>query len=181
MRAVKLATKKRRYAPIRSGERPPPSEWKRPTSSRKRTSCGRSCQDWRRPQTLSLGVRLEVVFPWLDMDETSEHKPRIQMLGHLAVSTGPRVDPGRTGVEPFLLPTCRGTRSRPSALARPRCPCARPALQPLASCGRAAGDQKYEVAYESKKTRKSASAVKKAVKKVGNVRGKVEKKLARTK
>jgi hypothetical protein len=46
---------------------------------------------------------------------------------------------------------------------------------------RVAGKQEYEVRYESKKTGKSATAVKKAVKKVGNVRGKVEKKLARRK
>jgi hypothetical protein len=44
-----------------------------------------------------------------------------------------------------------------------------------------AGGQKYEVAYESKKTGRSAPAVKKAVRKVGNVRKKVEKKLARKK
>jgi hypothetical protein len=46
---------------------------------------------------------------------------------------------------------------------------------------RVAGGQKYEVSYEAKKTGKSASAVKKTVKKVGNVRKKVEKKLARKK
>ena len=34
MRDRKLATKKRDCAPIRTGEQPPPSEWKRPTSSR---------------------------------------------------------------------------------------------------------------------------------------------------
>ena len=42
---------------------------------------------------------------------------------------------------------------------------------------RGAGGQKYEVRYEAKKTGKSASAVKKAVKKVGNARKKVEKRL----
>ncbi|KRR03905.1 hypothetical protein CQ12_32620 [Bradyrhizobium jicamae] len=42
-----------------------------------------------------------------------------------------------------------------------------------------AGGQNYEVQYEAKKTRKSAPAVKKAVKKVGNVRKRVEKKLGR--
>jgi hypothetical protein len=42
-----------------------------------------------------------------------------------------------------------------------------------------AGSQKYEVAYEAKKTGRSAPAVKKAVKKVGNVRKKVEKRLGR--
>ena len=42
---------------------------------------------------------------------------------------------------------------------------------------RVAGKQDYEVSYEAKKTRKSASAVKKAVKKVGNSRKKVEKRL----
>jgi hypothetical protein len=46
---------------------------------------------------------------------------------------------------------------------------------------RVAGGQKYEVAYESKKSGRSASAVKKAVKKVGNARGKVEKRLGRKK
>ena len=44
---------------------------------------------------------------------------------------------------------------------------------------RVAGGQKYEVSYEAKKTKKSASAVKKAVKKVGNIRKKVEKTLKR--
>ena len=42
---------------------------------------------------------------------------------------------------------------------------------------RVAGKQEYEVSYEAKKTRKSASAVKKAVKKVGNSRKRVEKAL----
>nr|WP_080664211.1 DUF3606 domain-containing protein [Bradyrhizobium elkanii] len=47
---------------------------------------------------------------------------------------------------------------------------------------RVAGGQRYEVSYESKKTGRSASAVKKAVKKVGNSgnsRRKVERRLAR--
>jgi hypothetical protein len=44
---------------------------------------------------------------------------------------------------------------------------------------RVAGGQNYEVKYESKKTRRSASAVKKAVKKVGNSRKRVEKRLGR--
>ncbi len=38
---------------------------------------------------------------------------------------------------------------------------------------RVAGGQDYEVRYESKKTRKSAPAVKKAIKKVGSSRNKV--------
>jgi hypothetical protein len=42
---------------------------------------------------------------------------------------------------------------------------------------RVAGGQDYEVSYESKKTRKSAGAVKKVVKKVGNSRKRVEKAL----
>jgi hypothetical protein len=42
---------------------------------------------------------------------------------------------------------------------------------------RVAGGQDYEVRYEAKKTRKSASAVKKAVKKIGNSRKKIEKAL----
>lgn len=42
-----------------------------------------------------------------------------------------------------------------------------------------AGGQKHEVRYEAKKTGRSASAVKKAVKKVGNARKRVEKRLAR--
>jgi hypothetical protein len=45
---------------------------------------------------------------------------------------------------------------------------------------RVAGGQDYEVRYEAKKTRKSAPAVKKAVKKVGNSRNKVERKLTRS-
>lgn len=44
---------------------------------------------------------------------------------------------------------------------------------------RVAGGQDYEVRYEAKKTGRSASAVKKAVKKVGTSRKKVERKLAR--
>jgi hypothetical protein len=42
---------------------------------------------------------------------------------------------------------------------------------------RVAGGQKYEVAYEAKKTGKKPSAVRKAVKKVGNSRKKVNKAL----
>ncbi|XUM19878.1 DUF3606 domain-containing protein [Bradyrhizobium oligotrophicum S58] len=44
---------------------------------------------------------------------------------------------------------------------------------------RVAGGQDYEVRYEAKKSGRSASAVKKAVKKVGNSRKKVERKLTR--
>jgi Protein of unknown function (DUF3606) len=44
---------------------------------------------------------------------------------------------------------------------------------------RVAGRQDYEVQYEAKKTGKSAPAVKKAVKKVGNARKRVEKRLGR--
>ncbi|WP_035709165.1 DUF3606 domain-containing protein [Bradyrhizobium genomosp. I (2014)] len=44
---------------------------------------------------------------------------------------------------------------------------------------RVAGGQKHEVAYEAKKSGRSASAVKKAVKKVGNSRKRVEKRLGR--
>jgi len=44
---------------------------------------------------------------------------------------------------------------------------------------RVAGGQDYEVRYEAKKTGKSAPAVKKAVKKVGNARKRVEKRLGR--
>ena len=44
---------------------------------------------------------------------------------------------------------------------------------------RVAGGQNYEVRYKSKKTGRSASAVKKAVKKVGNSRKRVEKRLDR--
>jgi Protein of unknown function (DUF3606) len=42
-----------------------------------------------------------------------------------------------------------------------------------------AGGQDYEVCYEAKKIGKSGSAVKKAVKKVGNSRKRVEKRLGR--
>lgn len=45
--------------------------------------------------------------------------------------------------------------------------------------GKVAGGQKHEVRYEAKKSGRSASAVKKAVKKVGNSRKRVEKRLAR--
>jgi Protein of unknown function (DUF3606) len=44
---------------------------------------------------------------------------------------------------------------------------------------RVAGGQDYEVRYETKKTGRSSSAVKKAVKKVGNSRERVEKRLER--
>ena len=44
---------------------------------------------------------------------------------------------------------------------------------------RVAGGQDYEVGYEAKKTGHSRPAVKKAVKKVGNSRKRVEKRLAR--
>ncbi|MBM7483933.1 DUF3606 domain-containing protein [Bradyrhizobium sp. 44] len=44
---------------------------------------------------------------------------------------------------------------------------------------RVAGGQKHEVGYEAKKTGRSAPAVKKAVKKVGNSRKRVEKRLGR--
>ena len=44
---------------------------------------------------------------------------------------------------------------------------------------RVAGGQDYEVAYEAKKSGKKASAVRKAVKKVGNSRKKVDKALKR--
>ncbi|NPU09941.1 MULTISPECIES: DUF3606 domain-containing protein [Bradyrhizobium] len=45
---------------------------------------------------------------------------------------------------------------------------------------RVAGGQDYEVGYEARKSGRSASAVKKAVKKVGNSRKKVERKLSRS-
>jgi len=42
-----------------------------------------------------------------------------------------------------------------------------------------AGGQKHETSYEAKKTRTSPSEVRRAVKKVGNSRGKVEDELKR--
>ncbi|WP_439408383.1 DUF3606 domain-containing protein [Bradyrhizobium sp. DASA03076] len=44
---------------------------------------------------------------------------------------------------------------------------------------RVAGGQDYEVQYEARKSGRSASAVKKAVRKVGHTRKKVEKRLGR--
>ena len=44
---------------------------------------------------------------------------------------------------------------------------------------RVAGGQDYEVRYEAKKTHRSKGAVKRAVKKVGNSRKKVERQLGR--
>jgi hypothetical protein len=44
---------------------------------------------------------------------------------------------------------------------------------------RVAGKQRYEVGYESRKTGRSARAVKKAVKRVGNSRKRAEKRLGR--
>lgn len=46
---------------------------------------------------------------------------------------------------------------------------------------RVAGGQGYEVRYESKKTHRSKAAVKKAAKKVGNSRKRVERALSRKK
>jgi len=46
---------------------------------------------------------------------------------------------------------------------------------------RVAGGQKYEVSYEATKTGRSTPAVKKAVRKLGNVRKNVESRLARKK
>jgi hypothetical protein len=43
---------------------------------------------------------------------------------------------------------------------------------------RVAGGQKYEVAYEAKKTKKTSSTVRKAVKNVGNSRKKINKALS---
>jgi hypothetical protein len=44
--------------------------------------------------------------------------------------------------------------------------------------GRVAGGQNYEVTYETKRTGKKATAVRKAVKSVGNSRSKVNKALS---
>ena len=44
---------------------------------------------------------------------------------------------------------------------------------------RVAGKQDYEVRYEAKKTGRSKAAVKKAVKKIGNSRKRVERRLGR--
>jgi Protein of unknown function (DUF3606) len=44
---------------------------------------------------------------------------------------------------------------------------------------RVSGSQDYEVKYETKKTGRSSAAVKKAVKKVGNSRKRVERRLSR--
>jgi hypothetical protein len=44
---------------------------------------------------------------------------------------------------------------------------------------RVASGQDYEVRYEAKKTGRSKAAVKKAVKKVGNIRKRVERRLGR--
>ena len=55
----------------------------------------------------------------------------------------------------------------------------------VSACGRkqdrarVGGKQDYAVRYESKKTGRSAAAVKKAVKKVGNARKRVERRLDR--
>jgi Protein of unknown function (DUF3606) len=46
-------------------------------------------------------------------------------------------------------------------------------------CARVASGQDYEVRYEAKKTHRSKASVKKAVKKVGNSRQPVEKRLGR--
>jgi hypothetical protein len=46
---------------------------------------------------------------------------------------------------------------------------------------RVAGGEKYEVAYEAKKTKRSPAAVRKAIKKVGSSRKKVGRTLTRKK
>jgi hypothetical protein len=46
---------------------------------------------------------------------------------------------------------------------------------------RVAGGEKYEVAYEAKKTKRSPGAVRKAIKKVGGSRKKVTRALSRKK
>jgi hypothetical protein len=53
------------------------------------------------------------------------------------------------------------------------------AKKPRSQAGGARGGQDYEVRYTAKKTRKSASAEKKAVKKVGSSRKRVERRLGR--
>ena len=55
----------------------------------------------------------------------------------------------------------------------------KPARERKQDWARVAGGQDYEVRYEAKKTGKSAPAVKKAVKNVGNARKRVEKRLGR--
>ncbi|WP_128946133.1 DUF3606 domain-containing protein [Bradyrhizobium zhanjiangense] len=59
---------------------------------------------------------------------------------------------------------------------RAQCRCRRPKANGRA---RVAGGQDYEVRYGARKTRRSASAVKKAVKKVRSSRKKVERRLGR--
>jgi|tagenome__1003787_1003787.scaffolds.fasta_scaffold20774760_2 hypothetical protein len=48
-----------------------------------------------------------------------------------------------------------------------------------ADCARVAGGQDYETRYEARKTGRSKPAVKKALKKVGNSRKRVERSLSR--
>ena len=55
----------------------------------------------------------------------------------------------------------------------------KPARERKQDRARVAGGEDYEVRYEAKKTGKSAPAVKKAVKNVGNARKRVEKRLGR--
>jgi len=63
--------------------------------------------------------------------------------------------------------------------AKKKAPAAKSARGRKQDRARVAGGQDYEVRYEAKKSGRSAQAVKAAVKKVGNGRKKVERKLGR--
>jgi hypothetical protein len=80
--------------------------------------------------------------------------------------------------------TCFGSRGFFWSTSNPLFQGRRPLLIRRADIGgqdrkRVAGGQDYEVRYEAKKTGRSKAAVKKAVKKVGTSRKKVERRLAR--
>jgi Protein of unknown function (DUF3606) len=86
-----------------------------------------------------------------------------------------QTDTGKIVPEPLNpLLRCCSTSQQEDQMAAAKKKTARGRKQDRA---RVAGGQDYEVRYESKKTGRSAAAVKKAVKKVGNRRKRVEKRL----
>jgi hypothetical protein len=81
------------------------------------------------------------------------------------------------GIATALSLKDRSARSRDGSEEEPMATAKKTARGRKQDLAHVAGRQDYEVRYESKETGRSASAVKKAVKKVGNTRGRFEKHL----
>jgi hypothetical protein len=99
----------------------------------------------------------------------------------LLVNTGTGEKPTQTGTvrfvpEPPSINRVANQANRDADMAKAKKQTSRGRNQDRA---RVAGGQDYEVRYEAKKTRKSAATVKKAVKKVGSSRKRVEWALSR--